>query len=197
MPVAVYLWVFGVTISTDHTRWAEFGSAMGGIYAPVIALFTLLVLRRQVLLQAQMNKHQFDQAYLQQARADIEFYSTQMSQVMDSIALPGKTLRDLLNDRFQPFNIAELDSENLRELAANIHALIPQSLDIWLAIYPIFTGLDSSVDMQYVMTSHSSKQKLIALLSFKSCVALDNLHRVRTEGKFPITYCFSSLLMKT
>lgn len=195
-PVVVYLWVFGTKLSSDHSRWAEFGSAIGGTYSPLVALLTLAVLLRQVALQAQMNTHEFDQAYLQQARTDIEFYSTQMAHVMNSIALPGKTLRAVLHENFQPTSAGELDSQQLRELATNIHGLIPPAFDIWAAVYPTLMGLEAGRTRMYIMTLGSSTQKLIALLSFETCVVLDNFHRARSEGRSKVNYVFSPLLTK-
>lgn len=195
-PVVTYLWVFGTKLSTDHARWADFGSAIGGIYSPLVALLTLVVLLRQVALQRQMNIHESDQAYLQQARSDIEFYSKQMVEVMDSIALPGKTLRAVLHENFQPVKAAELDSQQLQQLAANIHGLVPSSFDIWTAVYPTLMGLKAGKTIMYSMTLGSSTQKLIALLSFETCVALDNFHQARSGGRIDVEYFFSSLFAK-
>ena len=195
-PVIVYVCMFGMKLSSDHTRWAEFGSAIGGIYSPLLAVLTLVVLLKQVALQAHMNVHESDQAYLQQAREDIEFYSTQMVQVINSIALPGKTLRAVLHENFEPPSVEELDSQQLRQLSANIHALIPPAVDIWAAIYPILMGLEAGKTPMYTMTLRSSSQKLIALLSFETCVALDNFHRARTEGRLEVKYVFSPLLIE-
>ncbi|WP_338415538.1 hypothetical protein [uncultured Sphaerotilus sp.] len=194
VPLVVYMYVFGAKLSSNHTQWAEFGSAIGGIYSPLVALLTLAVLAKQVTLQAQMNVHESDQAYLQQAREDIEFYSTQMAQAVNCMVLPGKSLRAVLHENFECQNIAELDSQELRQLAANIHASIPPALDIWAAIYPIFMGLEAGKTRMYTMTLGSSSQKLIALLSFETCVAIDNLHRARSEGRAKVNYVFSPLL---
>lgn len=193
-PVIVYLCVFGTDLSSSHTRWAEFGSAIGGIYSPLVALLTLAVLAQQVRLQAQMNVHESDQAYLQQAREDIEFYSTQMAQALKLIARPGTTLRAVLHEHFEPQSLGELDSQQLRQLAANIHTLMSPAFDIWGAVYPILMGLKAGKTHMYDMTHGSSIQKLIALLSFETCVALDNFHRTRTEGRDKVAYEFSPLL---
>lgn len=193
-PIVVYVTVFGTSLSSDHARWAEFGAAIGGIYSPLLALFALMVLRAQVELQAQMNVHAADQAYLQQAREDIEFYCTQMSQVMNAIAVSNKTLREVLHEGFAHPDAADLDSERLRHLAGEVHRLFPTAFDLWMAIYPILTGLSTGKANMYVLTFESSKQKLIAILSFRTCVALDNLHRTLTEGKLKTRYEFSSLL---
>lgn len=195
-PIIVYVLVFGVKLSTDHSRWAEFGSIIGGIYAPFIALFTLVLLRKQVVLQGQLYVHERDLAHVQQARVDIEFYSTQMAQVLSGFARPGKTLRAVLHESFEPENVAELDSQQLRRLAANIHAVTPPAFDIWAAVYPLLGGLMAGKTIMYDMALGSCTQKLIALLSFETCVALDNLHRTRCEGNAQVDYVFSPLLTK-
>lgn len=193
-PVAVYVIVFGFSLSPDHSRWAEFGSAIGGIYSPLVAFLTLGVLRKQVQLQAQMNAHIGDHAFLEQARRDVEFYCTQLAQVMGTGVLQNKSLREVLHDQFWRVNAVDLDSERLRHLADEIHRLFPGAIDLWGAIYPILTGLSVPKSPMYVMTYESSKQKLIAILSFRTCVALDNLYRTLTEGELKIRYEFSSLL---
>lgn len=193
-PIVVYVAVFGVSLSSDHTRWAEFGAAIGGIYSPLVALFALVVLRAQVQLQAQMNVHAADQAYLQQAREDLEFYCTRLAQRLDTGAVDNKTPRDILHDGFADPVRTDLDSKRLRDLAGEVHRLSPAVLDLWMAIYPIISGLAAGKTHMYVLAFESSKQKLIAVLSFRTCVALDNLHRTLTEGKLDIRYEFSSLL---
>lgn len=59
-PLLIYLFTFGFFLSSDHQRWAEFGSAMSGIYAPIVAVTTLAVLLAQVGLQKQINDHSYD-----------------------------------------------------------------------------------------------------------------------------------------
>lgn len=193
-PILVYVAVFGASLSSDHARWAEFGAAIGGIYSPLVALFALMVLRAQVQLQAQMNVHAADQAFLQQAREDIEFYCTKMAQVMSATLVSNRTLREVLHEGFAHPDAADLDSERLRNLAGEINRQFPTTFDLWLAIYPILAGLSTGKAHMYVLTFESSKQKLIAVLSFRTCVALDNFHRTLTEGKLNTRYEFSSLL---
>lgn len=167
---------------------------MSGIYAPIVAVTTLAVLLAQVGLQKQINNHSYNQAHFEQARSDIEFYAIQLSEKLDQIALPGQTFRSVLHSNFEPRTVAELDSDSLRTLAANIDAAIPGVMGMWFGIYPILTGLASSDEATFRMTLNSSMQKLIALLSFETCVALDNYHRSRTEGRLTVVYRFSPLL---
>lgn len=192
-PLVAYVATFGTEISSQHVRWSEFGSAMSGIYAPIIALSTLAVLFVQVRLQSRLNDHEFRQAHISQARADIEFYATQLAKKLEEIANPGKPMRAVLHLNFRPDSVAELDSESLRALAANIDALAPSILGMWFGIYPILSGLRTG-EQQFEMTLYSSLQKLNAMLSFETCIALDNYHRARTEGKLRMQYEFSPLL---
>ena len=195
-PVVVYVATFGASLSKSHSIWSEFGSAMSGIYAPIVALTTLMVLLAQLGLQKQLHTHETDQAYIHQARSDIEFYCTQLAKTMGAILTQGKTTRALLHENFQPSAADELDDEKHRELAANIHDIAPGTVDLWGVIYPIFFGLTAGKTGNYQMTLNSSKQKLIAMLSYETCVCLDNLYRARTEGRINIDYCFSPLLSK-
>lgn len=193
-PLVVYLAIFGPVLSPDHQRWAEFGSAMSGIYSPIVAVTTLAVLLAQVGLQKQINDHSYDQAHFEQARADIEFYAIHLAQKLDQMALPGQTFRSLLHLNFQPRTVVELDSDALRTMAANIDAAMPGVMGMWFGVYPILAGLATSDQARYRMTLTSSLQKLIALLSLETCIALDNYHRARTEGQLTVVYQFSTLL---
>ena len=42
LPAAIYVYIFGPNLSDSHQRWGEFGSAMSGIYASILALLMLL-----------------------------------------------------------------------------------------------------------------------------------------------------------
>lgn len=189
-PVVLYVNIFGGNLSQDHSRWAEFGSAIGGIYAPILGFITLVVLIRQLSLQKQMN----DQYYLQQAREDIEFYASQLSNILDESLVGNVPLRAVLHEKFMFCSPENLCSMDMKNIATDIHRVMPQALDIWAAIYPVLIGLSAVDDSLFKMTLVSSKQKLVALLSFEICVALDNLHFCRTDGKNGFTYVFNQKL---
>ncbi|HHQ4805208.1 hypothetical protein [Aeromonas veronii] len=189
-PVALYVNTFGGDLSQDHSRWAEFGSAIGGIYAPILGFITLVVLICQLSLQKQMN----DQYYLQQAREDIEFYASQLSNILDESLVGNVPLRAVLHEKFMFCSPEHLCSMDMKNIAIDIHRVMPQALDIWAAIYPVLIGLSAVDDSLFKMTLASSNQKLVALLSFEICVALDNLHFCRTDGKTGFTYIFNQKL---
>jgi hypothetical protein len=78
-PIIFYIHMFGLSISNNHSRWSEMGSAMSGLYTPILALLTLSVLVIQVRMQTEMNKLAFDQQYITEARDDIQYYLFQLS----------------------------------------------------------------------------------------------------------------------
>lgn len=196
-PLAVYVYMFGTKLTNSHARWAEFGSAMSGIYAPIVAISTLVVLFTQVRLQRQINEHQYVQSHIQQARVDLEFYCVQLVGALNQTLLPSQSVRQVLHKNFQPSKLADLDDGNLRTLAGNIHANAPSALALWFAVYPILAGLIAGKSTPFEMALHSSVAKLIAMLSFETCVALDNYHRTRTEGRISTPYRFSPLLSES
>lgn len=126
VPICVYVWVFGFHLSNVHARWAEFGSAMSGVYTPVVALATLAVLVMQVSLQKQVHNHDIDQTFVQQTRADTEFYVRQLSEALTVKLHYGNQAVEILLDQFQPPSVEELDSSTLRTLAAEIEAASPR-----------------------------------------------------------------------
>lgn len=193
-PLVVYVLVFGPLLSTDHDRWGEFGSAMAGIYAPIVALSTLALLVRQTRLQSQINEHQYDQAYIGQARSDIDFYAVQLAEILKAHVIPGVTVRQHVQQHFQLPRLEDLDEEDRRRLAADMDSITPQVLGMWMAIYPIFVGLQTKKSAVFDMTLQSSIQRLVALLSFETCVCLENFHRIRTKGRLKVPYKFSPLL---
>lgn len=193
-PITAYVIIFGVSNFSDHQQWAEFGSAMAGIYAPIVAITTLTVLLAQVRLQRQVNTHQYDQAYITQARADIHFYATKLAEALQVLIVDNITIRRYLHQHFQRPKLTDFDTAAIRSLALELDQNAPHVFSMWGAIYPIFVGLNSKKDDFLSMTEVSSKNKLIALLGFETCVCLDNFHRVRSEGRLRLPYAFSPQL---
>lgn len=196
-PVAIYTAVFGVYISRDHQRWSEFGSFLSGVYGPIAALATLGVLVMQVKLQRQMNQHEFDRAHIEQARADIEFYLLRLAESLQAQLSTGNTVREVLHHQFQPSATPELDSQRLQALAKEVDGQVPRVLALMFGIYPILAGLASGGETMYQLNMTSALQKMVAMLGFETCVALENFHRCRTEGRSQVPYQFSPLLRQS
>lgn len=193
-PVVAYVAVFGVRITAEHQRWSEFGSFMSGVYGPMVALVTLAVLGMQMRLQRQMNEHEFDQSYIEQSRADIEFYVAQLAGSLQTNLSTGNTVREVLRHQFQPNEVPELDSQRLRDVAKLLDDEAPNVLALTHGIYPILAGLGSSEKGAFQLNLKSALQKMVAMLGFEMCVALENYQRCRSEGSERMSYRFSRLL---
>jgi ABC-type transporter Mla subunit MlaD len=167
---------------------------MAGIYSPIVAMVTLAILSMQVVLQREINKHQFDQAHIQQARADLEFYTTRLAAAVHEITSTGNTVRQVLHAHFQPSFVIALDSPQLRALAQQLDRDVPQVMGLLFGVFPVLEGLKSADEAPYDMNYMSALTKLTAMLTFETCVTLENFHRTRTEGRLRAPYAFSPLL---
>lgn len=196
LPLAIYATVYGFDLSRDHTRWGEFGSAMAGIYAPIVALSSLSVMLAQVRSQSQFNDHELRQSYIIQSKSDIEFYAVKLCEKLSKSFNPGISLREKLCQNFQPVDPKKLKHDDIKVLANHIYSLDPGIFSMWAGIYPILHGLIKVSDDNIIfeMTLNSSIMKIISLLDYETCVALDNFHHVRTQGSINIKYQFSSIL---
>jgi hypothetical protein len=195
-PLVVYVATFGASLSASHARWAEFGSAMSGIYSPIVAIATLLVLLMQVRLQRQVNDHQYDQTHIQQARADIEFFLVRLEEYLSQKPHAASTVRDALHERFQPPSVAELNSPELRVVAEGLDTLAPRVLAVWGALYSILAGLKTNNQHPYIFHHTTTLQKIVVMLSFETCVSLDHFSYSHNHGRISFEYEFSPLLSK-
>jgi hypothetical protein len=202
-PIAVYIETFGIAVATDHARWGEFGSAMSGIYSVFTAFATLLLLtvqlglqRKQVDLQRQINQHEYDVAYVQQARADLEFYIHELNDALSRKVPSGGTFREVLLDRFRPSDEEMLNDSRLLSLALELDRSERRCIGIWFAVYQGLVGLTGGTGPQFEVNKNAAPLKLIATLTHEVCVALDNFHHIRTSGRLAGHYRFSPLLVE-
>jgi|SRR5690625_3291448 len=75
LTAAFYSLQFGSSLSTDHTRWSEFGSFFGGLLGPVLNLLALVALVFTVGLQA----HQ-----LRYAKHELKMFTEQLERAADA-----------------------------------------------------------------------------------------------------------------
>lgn len=190
-PAVTYVVTFGLSVTDNHARWAEMGSAMSGLYTPILSLLTLAVLVAQVRSQVQMNTHHFDQTYIQEARADIEYYLTQLDLELSKRLPDGATVHQLLNSSFAYSRLADLRSDEARQMAKNLNRQFPRIFSVWSAMYSIFAGLSSQKHYPYKSNFVAAKQKAIAIISFETCVALDQYVWCASEENLKYPFQFS------
>ncbi|MGF1767442.1 hypothetical protein L4D06_08650 [Enterovibrio makurazakiensis] len=92
LPIYFYQDAFGWGVWKSHKQWAEMGSALGGIYSPILALLTLVVL---MLQYAQSVKND---AY-SQAMYQTSSYKEQGTDKLNLLAVDiNMKLSDVIND---------------------------------------------------------------------------------------------------
>lgn len=194
-PVAVYIATFGFHITNDHMRWGEMGSAMSGIYTPILSILTLAVLIIQVRLQNQSTIHERDQSYIHEARSDVEFYLTQIDVELEKIVQGGnRNVRIFLSEGFAFADIESLKSTKLVEVAQALNREFPRLNAIWSAYCARLEGLGSQQHYPYKHNFVAAQEKAIAMVSFETCVALDNFNWCWSEGRLSSSHYFSSVI---
>ena len=195
-PIIVYIATFGFHITSDHARWGEMGSAMSGIYTPILSIFTLIVLLVQVGLQRQSANDGRDQAYIQDARSDIEFYLAQIDVELEKMVQGGdRNVRKFLKDGFAFADIESLKSTKLFEVAKALNREFPRLSAIWSAYCSQLEGLGSQQHYPYKHNFVAAQEKAIAMVSFETCIALDNFNLCFSEGRLSCSHYFSSVLV--
>jgi hypothetical protein len=172
-PVIIYISKFGFNISDDHKIWAEFGSAMSGIYPLILSVFTLIILVVQLFAQAIMNKNQQDYNYLKDTKEELHFYIDKLSIELTKDYPNNINIKDAINS----FAYNDINSDNIKEKANALSLLNNNLTHIWGSIIICLIGLDSNEhEIQYKLYLQNSISKLMANFSLLTCIALDNYH---------------------
>ena len=187
-PMAMYVHTFGSELSHSHSRWAEMGTAMGGIYAPMLAIATAFILAMQFNLQRRQ------QLYIEkQHKIDKAYHDTTIALKIITAELESSGLRQALESI--P-NLADLPPEE-REIKMGFHKasmecwatrhfrLVPN----WNRVYFNIAGLESEPleHLKLCMLTASS-------LSIEMATALDRMHYLFSV-QLPFQYEFAPELI--
>lgn len=190
-PMFIYVRTFGADISSSHARWAEMGSAMSGIYGPILAILTVLLLTVQLRLQQQTNKHVFDQAHIQQADANVAFYLERLEKSLNSLDASGTRKGTVLESMFKYPTLEQLRTHSHSATVLNYED--SEVFAAWSAFQTVITGLGAVKEHSYELSLTSAKQRAIVVLSYGMCVTLDNYSWCLNEGRSNVPYLFSPL----
>lgn len=193
-PVLMYRHAFGSHISAKAEDWTAMGTAMAGIYGPLLAVLTLVVLTMQVRLQVQSSKHTFDEAHVQQANSDITFYLERLEAALTehktgSGRSAGKYLRDAYASCTTHDQLRELHS-----IAVALNREHSKLYAAWSAYQSVVAGLQVVKEQPYIKTLGSAQQRATTVLTFEMCVTLDNYVWSLCEGRLNGPYLFSPVL---
>lgn len=191
-PIAIYVDTFGSSLSHNHEYWSQMGSAMSGIYGPILALLGFGVLAVQLMLQQQTTRHMFDQTYIQTASADLAFYLSKLEVALAEKMSDGTTVRSYLDERFKYIELEQLRAAPASAAANFLNTEHPQISAAWLAIQSIFGGLAAGEGHAYVLPPTAAKQKAVVVLSYAMCVTLDHYVWCVSGGRLRGPYFFSN-----
>jgi len=218
LPVVLYISTFGFSISDSHTRWAEMGSAMAGIYVPILSFITYLVLNNQTKIQSEMHQLSSNQMFLNQAREDINYYLAILdSELNKNLASNFENLiieqehqeaiyeiRKVLSEanvplkKFYTAMFKGKSIDDLKKLHPSVGAfdvIYPKLRSCWVGIYCYLEIMEASYndsDLGYNVVM--SRLRIASILSPEICTVLDNYVWCLMGGQWPVKYQFSSIL---
>lgn len=214
-PIGVYIYTFGIDISKEHTRWSEMGSAMAGIYGPIIAVVTLLMLFRQtsimakaVELQEKTAELQAEQAAHHSAEKDFEMRWDRLKECVAIISrstegisspLDKIKLLNIVHYQINPPKADESVDTKKREYAREEHYKSPELMDTWISINICLTGLkddeSGSALLRNRRRNEFEKMRLyvVTSLSMPVCTTLDSFLFCIDFGGQPEFYFKSDL----
>jgi hypothetical protein len=192
-PIIIYIQKFGFTISSDHERWSEMGSAMSGIYGPMLAFLAFGVLILQAQMQSESNRHMNDQSHFQQANADTTFYLSKLESALARSDASGKTAAQHLEAAFAFVTLDDLRKDDIAAAVVIWDRSHPQLFAAWAAYQSIVAGLATVKEQPYLNSLSLVKQRAIVVLSYKTCAALDNYIWCKSKGRLSGPYLFSDL----
>lgn len=190
LPAAIYIYIFGPSLSDSHQRWGEFGSAMSGIYASILALLMLIVLIGQSRSQNNMAIHQLEQFFIQDARSDIEFFIKELEKLLATEVANGPDLRSKVVAHFQHATLQELKTGSLTPQAKELNTEYPSLFGIWGGLYSVIAALKVNNRYPFAHNYTAAVQKINCVTSWETCHALDAYHYALTNGKFNLQYEF-------
>ena len=191
LPIVLYVYQFGFELSVSHQRWAEFGSAMSGIYSPLIAFLALLILIGQFKSQVELNTHQYDQTYINASRNELNYFTEKIEASLELNHKSGLSIRKYLEEKFVYLDKSQLNEQAVKNLAAEFRKEHKIILDMWLAIYPLLEGLNANKFFPYKSNFTGAVLRITCSLSIETCTAIDNFYYVVTNNIQKGNYYFT------
>ena len=218
LPAGTYALKVGGTLSSDPKDWELAGTALSGIYGIILAGLTFTVLVRQLALQkrttelqerttqlqSETTAHMLAQTFVQDARADIQFFLNELEKLLDQDVViresPISTItpRNFLSKYFERASAVQLagtepipDTDvNLKDLAMWLNLKCPRLQATWSGIYTLYYGLENNAIRPFDMLLVTSKQRTIAKIEMPMCIALDHYlySFTRDGGSYPYQY---------
>ncbi len=172
-PIVLYLSTFGTAFSSDHSRWAETGAFLSGIYSPMIAAMALIVLGFQLSLQTRMYKDQKIQSDVQMLRESAQDYLNSLRNSLDPKCDPNAPSAIEFLEAIDQMSMDDLRSDDGRATCALFAREHRTVLSSWSGISASLAELAYLDDPKSDLAISDLKLRLIRDFSEITCIQLD------------------------
>lgn len=171
-PIIMYACTFGVGTWNTHEYWAEMGSALGGIYTPIVGFLTLYVIFRQVKNQEQTDRYNRKQSDINRVEADLnESVVLMLKKLKESDPELGTTISDVILKIYR--------SGNAKNHAQLLNAK-PDAIAGWIGIAGALSGLKILDEYRYT----NQLSRVAGYFDYELCLALDVTVSIATNKKY-------------
>ena len=170
-PFVMYAHNFGFGFWSEHADWAQMGDFFGGVYSPILALVTLIVLYAQQKSQKSMEEHQYDSWFLNSTKEDSMLL---IDLIIERTSAPrngtgGITVEAHLDQMLKLYEIREDDTER-EEIFKNLIKPFCDNerrlLFAWISLHNLLDPLYDVDRAFYRQTAELIKTRLYSRLSF-------------------------------
>ncbi|HCZ9035097.1 TPA: hypothetical protein O4F91_001697 [Vibrio alginolyticus] len=166
----------------EHDDWANMGSALGGIYSPLIALLAFAVIFAQARVQLLSEQHSRDMVFIHDTKEDFNFYIERLDSALNQKLEGEITVSQLLVSFLDAVPDEKLLSDDCIKLCQQFDVNYQKVWGLWCGITPLLRGLESQSHFPYQHNFIGLKLRAVSLLSSPTCRCLDKLDYVLSKG---------------
>lgn len=170
LPVAAYIYQFGIGFWERPEEWSNLGGYIGGVYAPLLTLLTLSVLCVQIYLQ--MHQHRQHLVSLQEAQ--LTEYLTELNKELEKELEEGITLRNYLISFYNPLNFDDLNNIDLSAVN-DLNQAYYKLFSMWAGVNSCLSYIKTCSNIKNLQSTHYPIQinKVMAYMGPQICSSLD------------------------
>ncbi|TWX67813.1 hypothetical protein ESZ36_10905 [Colwellia demingiae] len=176
-PLILYASQFGFGIWSSHSEWSEMGSALGGVYTPILTIFMVGILYRQTVIQAALAKHTFDTNRIDKSKKQLDYH---VSNIINVLAIKDANGFTISLNKLLAVN---RDMAYLDTIEQWYDPHISQLVTDWRNVQGILRSMDQPAELEYSLNHVQFNGFVITQLTYEVCVALDKICYKRTEEK--------------
>ncbi|TOK18166.1 hypothetical protein CGI23_24540 [Vibrio parahaemolyticus] len=172
MPILAYIYKFGLGLWDKPDEWSDLGGYVGGIYAPILSIVTLVVISIQIFIQHQQYQH----SLIQHQEEQIKEYLTALEQALD-VEVGEISSRDFLVSLCR-----DVSKDTIKlipaELVMDFNKCNHRLYSMWCEVMKCLAVLEniSNQNVYNKVVFASNKNKVIAYLNPQTCRMLDRFH---------------------